>query len=484
VSDAPEPASRQQTPAHAQAPTWPSAPLRAPVRAVLGGFSPKRVPAISRRNYIRELTAAPFLPFLVAGVEVGVITVLVRKTFEGVPGVTPRELNIVVAVLGAVGALANISSFVWARASHGRPKVPFITGILISIMIPVVLVAVSPISAPGLYMVAGAVIIARMIWAGFVTVRSTVWRVNYARDVRARVTGRVAMVQVLSLGLLGAGLGAAMDYNPASFRILLPVGCAIGGIGIFLWSRVRVRGGNLLLREERDNSSADDAPSFNPVSMVRILRGDSLFASYMLCMFLLGLGNLMIPPISAIAVVEVFDVKYSGGILITQTIPLVLMPVSIPLWARLLDHVHVVKFRSIHAWAFIAAIALMLVGYRLEMMSLLYVAAVVQGLAFGGGVLAWNLGHMDFAPPHKASQYMAVHVTLTGVRGLIAPFLAVAVYESLNTWRDGAGTWVYALCLAIGFCGATGFVILARVMRERTIDHTQLEVAPPSRLDK
>jgi MFS family permease len=97
-------------------------------------------------------------------------------------------------------------------------------------------------------------------------------------------------------------------------------------------------------------------------------------------------------------------------------------------------------------------------------MWLLYAAAVVNGIANAGGVLAWNLGHHDFAPPHRDSQYMGVHVTLNGIRGIAAPFLAVAIYELLDN-HGGGGAWVFAVCLVINTIGAAGFVWLNHLMR-------------------
>jgi hypothetical protein len=52
---------------------------------------------------------------------------------------------------------------------------------------------------------------------------------------------------------------------------------------------------------------------------------------------------------------------------------------------------------------------------------------------------------------------MGVHVTLTGVRGLLAPVGAILLYD-----RFGSGKWVFAVCLALNIIGAIGFVALAR----------------------
>ena len=59
---------------------------------------------------------------------------------------------------------------------------------------------------------------------------------------------------------------------------------------------------------------------------------------------------------------------------------------------------------------------------------------------------------------------MGVHVTLTGVRGLIAPFAAIGLYEMLNGLHAGAGAWVFAVCLILTATGALGFGLMRRSM--------------------
>ncbi|MFM7806968.1 MAG: hypothetical protein ACKPEA_03445, partial [Planctomycetota bacterium] len=77
--------------------------------------------------------------------------------------------------------------------------------------------------------------------------------------------------------------------------------------------------------------------------------------------------------------------------------------------------------------------------------------------------LAWNIGHQDFAPPERDAEYMAVHVTLNGIRGLIAPFLAVGLYEGLKAW--GLAPWTFFICTLINVVGAWGFVMLRKARR-------------------
>ncbi len=448
------------------------------VRA-LRSFLPASYPASVRANYAREMAAITCFSFLLAGIETGVVTVLVRKGFDGV--VARGELNAIVAMLGASKAIANLTSFVWVRLNHGRDKLAFTSALQATCAIVVALLALVPTTRIGLYLFAAGVLLARMVWAGFITVRSTIWSANYERSVRATITGKLATIQVIVVGLLGIGLGRAMDVDERAFRVLLPAGAVLGMVGVLAWRRLRVRGHRALIERERRDEGAS-RPSFNPLRMVGILREDRAFAGYMACMFALGMGNLMVPPILAITVVERFDMDYLRGMLVTNTIPFLAMPIMVPVWARLLSRMHVIRFRIYHAQVFALANGLFFLAAMLHLEWLMFVAAAVQGSAFGGGALAWTLGHLDFAPPHRASQYMGVHVTLTGVRGVLAPFLGVALDGTLMHAGILPRGGVLGLSMILCLVGVGGFVVLERVVRDRLARrHEDVETTPVSR---
>ncbi|MFI4882514.1 MAG: hypothetical protein ACIAQU_08020, partial [Phycisphaerales bacterium JB064] len=83
-------------------------------------------------------------------------------------------------------------------------------------------------------------------------------------------------------------------------------------------------------------------------SVVRTLRDDRPFARFMSAQFMLGMGNMMAGAPLVLVLREQFELEYLAGILIASSIPMGLMPLFIPVWARLLDHTHIVRFRTIH----------------------------------------------------------------------------------------------------------------------------------------
>lgn len=426
-------------------------------------FLPSSVPPMARPAYRSELTTVAFFSVTLAAVESGVVGVFTKQTFDGV--VAAGLLNFMVALIGASSEIANLFSFFWASASHGRGKVAFINGLQIGTIVLVAAVALVPRSAGGLFMLAALVLGARACWSGIITLRPTVWRANYPPRTRAGIVGKFSTLQQLIVATGGALLGLALDEAQGVYRLVVPVMAACGVVAYFATRSLRVRRHRAMLKGE---TQADVLPPWKgPVIVWRVLRRDRWFAWFMLWMFVLGTGNLMLTPILVITLRDQFQLGYAGSILIITTIPYLILPMAVPIWARLLDRFHVVKFRSIHGWTFAASTVLFLAGVLIHDAALLYAAAAVQGIAFGGGSLAWNLGHVDFAPPTQTSQYMATHVTLNGVRGLLAPLGSVILYDALRSSgfdARAASAWVLGLCLVFTVAGAAGFVSLRRAM--------------------
>jgi MFS family permease len=459
-SESPEPSGRRRP-----LTLRPASPLKLITLAFLS-FHPNAMPWLSRANYARELRAAFFLPWAIAATEGGVIGFIVKKLYEGV--IDENLLNYFAGALIAAPALANITSFLWAILAHGKRKIPFITALQLGVLISIALMAIAPKTPAGLIMLVGAAFSARILLAGIVTVRATVWGVNYPAH-RAKLTGKVQTVSVTISSLIAIGLGAAMQYNENAYRVLIPVGGLIALLGVSSYARIRLRTERMILKNEQEQTDANNHTTL--LSGFKVLKDDKDYRAYQICQLLIGFGNIMSWAPFVIMAKQQFDVDYLQGILLTQVIPLMMMPFTIPLWAKLLDAVHIVQFRAFHSWIFIFSMGCALFAGLTHTIELLYAASVLRGIAFGGGALAWNLGHLQFVKPEKSQDYMSIHVTLTGLRGLIAPFTGVALYNLLETQTPGNGTYVFAVTLAVTTTGALGFYYLYTKLKNKTEQH-------------
>ncbi len=433
------------------------------------------MPRLSRRHYRREVVAWSLLSAALGTVEGGVAGVLAKTAFEG--AVAPTTLNLAVAILTGAPAFSNLMSFVWAAASHGRNKIRFLTTLQVASFLFVAEIALAQGGRSCMGVLVVGAVGARMCWSGVVTLRSTVWRANFPRHARATLAGKLATLQVLVMAGSTAAVGLAIGFEDG-FRLVYPLAATIGLVGAGFYSTMRMRGHRALIAAEA-NDADSGASLVNPLKLRQIMLEDGRFRRYMTCMFVFGGGNIMVSAPLFIMLKDRFAFDALAAVAVMATIPMLLMPVSIPLWSRLLDRVHIIRFRAVHSWSFVLTNGAVAAAALLGVSWLLFLAAVLKGIAFGGGILAWNLGHHDFAPKEKASQYMGVHVTLTGVRGLLAPIIGVALYQWLEErWWPGAGAWTFVVCLLLSLIGAMWFVAMRRSLTGSGHD-AEFEDGPP-----
>jgi len=145
-------------------------------------------------------------------------------------------------------------------------------------------------------------------------------------------------------------------------------------------------------------------------------------------------------------------------VLITSSLPLLVLYISVPFWARMLDQRHIFHYRAIHSWLYVAASAFFAAAIITSRIDLLWPASILLGGAYAGGHLGWNLGHNDFSTDAKASHYMAVHVTLTGLRGMVAPLVGVGLYQYLAGHWAGKESYALLFPLVLSLIGSLLFV--------------------------
>jgi hypothetical protein len=300
-----------------------------------------------------------------------------------------------------------------------------------------------------------SVIAARVLWAGILTVRAAVWSANYPRNVLARITGRLVIVNSVAVACSAALVGWALEARAVDARWLYGGGALAGLLGAWLYRAMRVRREFRLLAEEAASGARSEP--FSLRMLTRILKDDPTYREYMLWMGVFGGGTLMLTAQLVLLFSERLHLSSGTQIGMLAVVPLITQPVFLPWWARLFDGSHIVRYRSRQGWAIVLASAAMCAGVFSAWLPLLWLGAVLLGAAQAGANLGWNLGHNDFASVGRAQHYMGVHVTLTGLRGGVAPPIGVLAYMGLEASHPGAGEFALLLPLAMTLAGALGF---------------------------
>jgi MFS family permease len=392
--------------------------------------------------------------------EGGVVGVIAAKIYE----VSPATL----AVISAAPMFANLSSFLWNVLATARPKVAFANLVQIGTIVCVLAVALAPVNEMGAFVLVASMIASRILVAGLVTVRSVVWSLNYERSTRAQATGRLQMIASLVTVVISSAVGPLLDAHPGSFTWVYLGGVAVGLVGVFFFSRVKVVG-ELRQRVIERQAHRGQAGS---VGFLAIIREDGNFRRYQVSMFTAGFANMLIEAPLVYLITREMAASYTVSIMLTMVIPFAVSLIALPIWAQYLDRVHVAQFRARQAILWIVAQLFTLVGALLGSVAWLAVGRFVMGIARGGGSLAWQLGHNDFAKPDQLSAYMGIHVTLTGLRGAIAPFLGMFLYVGWDRigWAGLSG-WVFLVAAVLSAASGLGFYRLYRRMKRANLIH-------------
>jgi len=448
------------------------------VARLLRSFDARRLPLMTRQSYRHELRSAATFPISLALLEGAVISVLAKTIF----GVS----DFAFATIVAAPMFANLTSTFWARLAVKRLKVRFICVLMAAVLAINAAIAALPVSALGGVALVVLVVLGRCLIAGIINARSTIWRHNYPRQARGQITARLILIMALMFTvapLIGYAITdldpALLDDDPATrptlFRYVYFAAACAGVFGVFEMSRVRLRKQGELLAEEhaaadrRAIDPADEDTGHPDPTFVSVLREDRHFRRYMTWQFIAGSANMMGNAAAMRYIVEVFtDHRFESAlsVLFSASIPTLCFALSLPFWARYIDRVHITTFRTRHGLTWIFGQSSMWLAAVSGLWVLLVIPRVFHGLMMGGGSLAWQLGHNDFADRRLVTLYMGIHQTLTGIRGAFAPFLGVFLlmgwpaFDVLGVGVPefaGIGPWVFVITTALCVVGWAGF---------------------------
>ncbi len=399
-----------------------------------------------------ELISWSSLALCIALLEGGVVGVLIKNGFSQT--VEPWLLNLCVAIATGAPFYSNLISFIWVKMSHGKNKAKVVSNLALLCCIATIAMSLVSFNGIGLVLLIGFYVLARICWSGILTTRSAIWRDNYPRHIRGKVTAKLATLSAFLMSLTTIFTGWLLDWQFEAFKYLYAAVGLLSLIGAWRYRKLSIRH-----HQKRLDTEKQDLNKISVIKMFRLLTENTAFGKYMLAMFALGSGNLMFMAPLIVFLNEHTELSKIHQILITTAIPLAMVPIAVGYWAKLLDQNHVFRFRAIHSWGFVSALVCFSIAQIVNFWPLFYLGAFIYGFALAGGVIGWNLGHNDFVGNARPMDYMAVHVTLTGLRGLLTPIIGITFYQWLESIEIGLGQYALLLPLTITTIGGSLFVI-------------------------
>ena len=349
----------------------------------------------------------------------------------------PRRLLRSAATFGrlplALVALLLVPSISeWSRTEQGQQIVPWLFLLLITISS----LASVPITSA---------------WNG-------VLRSNYTDEKRGALFGLAQRWGSFSSGVCTVLAGIWLHYQNDAFPWIYLVAALAGWGACYIFAQVPLRDREMAAQQTPKIDSAR--------ALWRILVNDRRFLRYEIGFVLYGTGFMALVTAKPIWTVDAEFLNLSWPVLLgTKGLISLVMIMLTPTFGRTLDRIGPGRlsagcFLGLSVYALLLGISTTPTDFIL--------AEVVFGIVMSGVILAWNVGPLSFAPEDYGREYMAVHVALVCVRGLIGHPIGGYVAESTGDPR-----YVFAFSLVLWIIAAAVMFSLGKGTARQEVDSSQ-----------
>ncbi len=244
---------------------------------------------------------------------------------------------------------------------------------------------------------------------------ASIMRSNYPVGIRNRVLSHVQLLRLYVTVPTNLAVGFMIEYRESWYWPLAVLAACISLAGAYQYSFIRPRG---------EPQEPRNKPLVPWRDIFHILRTDRQFFWYQAFYILGGIPNLWCLPLYVRLIADV-----DGGLgarwweisIMTGLLHPVFMALFIRPWGAFLDRLgNPILQRAVICFVF----ALHPLSFTFaDSVPWAYLCYAIYGFITAGASLNWTLGSLAFGTPEQATAYSSIHTMLTGVRGVIAPWI-------------------------------------------------------------
>lgn len=364
-------------------------------------FFSDRVPPEARDAYNKDAMST-VLVAIMTGMTFPFVAVIARYRLHA------SDLEI--AFLSMAPVAGNLLALIWANMMQGRRKMPFAVWpwiIARSLFFLVIFATCSKVFV-------SIVCLFYLICSIAAPAYSALIKEIYPDGDRAKIMGYVRIWNTVVLIIVTLAAGKLMER--VSYRYVLPVAAMFGVVSALVFNRIHAR-----------ETTGDPAVRLHHfvADSLRLLVEDKGYLWFCMATFVFGFANFMATPIYALYEVDVLrahEFRQSIYFLVATGMAML----SYFFWGDFVDRRRPEKVVTwqIIAWAFIPLTYVIASKWWM-----LLPAKALVGFIGAGNELVYLTGVIYFAPPGRLTQYYGVFMTLMGIRGITAPFLAGALVQ-------------------------------------------------------
>ncbi len=238
----------------------------------------------------------------------------------------------------------------------------------------------------------------------------------YPERYRGRAMGFV-MVGSSAAAMLAAYFGGK-SLDAVGYRWIFPAGAFFGIISSFIFNKIDVK----------EKLHQDVPAKFRFTEMFEILRRNDAFNRFQRYYMIFGFSNLIAVPIYPLFLVDkLYISNFEAGKL--ACVSSIIGILTVYIWGHLSDKRGAPKVMS---WNILLLSFVPLIYAFADKFWVLYFASAASGAAFAGLELLVVGSAISLSKGKDVPKYSAIHTTLLGIRGVVAPFLGISLLHLLG----------------------------------------------------
>jgi MFS family permease len=260
--------------------------------------------------------------------------------------------------------------------------------------------------------------------------QNSIYQHNIRPQNRGTVFGYFSSITTLVLVISSFISGKILDINEELFRYIFFTIGLFGFISTIFMALIQ----NRKTKEEVKEKQPLLQLFLQPIKRsFEVLKKNHDFALFERNFFIYGIGFIIILPVLPSYLVDYLQMDYSqtflGKAILSQLGILFLAPFT----GKIFDkknpaYFTFLAFATLSIYPLTLFISSFFIGTSF-VNYIVYLAFLIFGIAMSAILISWNISSIYFAGEEDASMYQSVHVTLTGIRGILVPFIGYFIMK-------------------------------------------------------
>jgi len=341
---------------------------------------------------------------------------------------TLHASNLIITFLEMAWPIANVFSIFWGNYMEGREnKKPlfFITAFIGRLSMFLIFFIHTPLPYLFLFLLFFS------FNAFLIPVQNTILQSNIKERNRGFMFGIYMSIMGLFTLISSIIFGKLLDINQFFYKPILALCGTSGFFAVLILSKIKIS--HIIPKKERNKYPIIISAIINTI---HIFKRDKNFFIYEIAFFIYGTAFLMITPVIPHYLVNKLGMSYFqisfAKVFLAQLLVVLLAPIA----GKFHDRINPALF-CFFTYLILTFYPITLgaasIQHIFSPIIIVYIGYIIFSFGMSGINISWYMGTIYFSKDIDAAVLQSIHLTMTGIRGLIAPFIG---YFLMQTFGD------------------------------------------------